>query len=186
MRRDGAGTVNSEEMVPMRYIKLALCAIIATVLQSTVFSHLAVKGIGPDLVLLMAVVFGLLGGWKIGATHAIIGGTIEGLMLGQAVGIRVFSLLIAGISAGVISTKVDKDSLLTLMTAVLLATTINSVIGFASMLAIGVEISARYVCMEMVLPKVVYNISIAVVFRCMLYRLYFSITSEESDILQLV
>lgn len=173
-------------MVAMRYVKLALYAVFATVLQSTVFSHLAVKGVRPDLVLVMTVVFGLLGGWKMGATTAIIGGTIEGLMVGQAIGLRVFSLLIAGLSAGVISAKVDKDSLLTLMAAVLLATTINGITGFTSVLAVGVKISATYVCVEMILRKILCNIVIAVVFRRMLYQLYVAIVSEESDILQWV
>lgn len=170
----------------MRYVKIALCAILATVLQSTVFSHLAVKGTRPDLVLIITVIFGLLGGWKMGATNAIIGGAIEGFMMGQEIGIRVFSLLITGLSAGVISTRVDKDNLLTLMTAVLLATTINTVTGASVILAAGAEISAKYVCMEMALPKVLYNIFVAVAFRRVLYHLYFSMISEESDILQLV
>lgn len=174
------------EMVPLRYVKIALYAMVATALQSTVFSHLAVKGIRPELVLIMAVVFGLLGGWKMGITIALIGGAIEGAMLGQVIGVRVLLLLIAGISAGLIASKVDRDSLLTLVVAVLLATIVDIFTGFVWMFVTGVEVSVEYAFMEVALPKLVYNIVVAVVCRRIFYHLFFCIEGEEFDIPQVV
>jgi rod shape-determining protein MreD len=160
------------EMVLVRYVRIALYAILATVLQSTVFSHLSVQGVRPDLVLIMVVVFGLLGGWKLGVIVAVIGGIIEGLLAEQFLGIRVVSFLISGLLAGAISSKVNTDSILTLVMTVLFATVIHSMTGIFFVLAEGVRISARYICLNMVLPKVVYNIVVSVVLKWWLRWLF--------------
>jgi rod shape-determining protein MreD len=167
----------------MRHIKIALCVILFTVLESSVFAQFTIIGVRPDLVLLLIVAFGLLGGWRMGMVTAIIGGTLEGLMLGQAIGLRVCSFIVVGLLAGVITTKVDKDSFLTMIVAASLATAVNTATMFLSLMMAGVKISSRYVCMEMIFPKVLYNTLIITLFRGAFYHLYSWIVAGERDIL---
>ena len=64
-----------------RYIYLLLLNIICFVLQASVFSHLHLGGVSPNILIMVTAAFGLMYGRKLGMFSGVVGGLLVLLMV---------------------------------------------------------------------------------------------------------
>lgn len=112
----------------MRYFTMTILFLVSLILQSTVFSHLNIAGIKPDLVLVFIVFYALLNGPKEGALIGFVGGMLQDLLFGQDLGMNTVAKTVVGYTFGVLEKKIYKDNILIPMVALFLGTFLNETI----------------------------------------------------------
>lgn len=86
----------------MRYVRLAAVVVLMLLLQVTVFPHLRIEGVAPDLGLLVAVAVGYHDSAEAGAITGFCAGFAFDLFLETPVGLHALSYAIVGYAAGVL------------------------------------------------------------------------------------
>lgn len=94
----------------MRYLVLGAVIILALALQSTVFPHLSVAGVKPDLVLIVVIFFSLLNGSRAGGILGFCAGLFEDLLIGRVIGINALAKMGTGLLVGLIEKKVYREN----------------------------------------------------------------------------
>lgn len=112
----------------MRYFVMTILFVISLILQSTVFSHLTVAGVKPDLVLVFLIFYALLHGPLEGALMGLVGGLLQDLLFGQYLGMNTLAKLVVGYIFGVLEKKIYKENVLIPMVAVFLGTLLNETV----------------------------------------------------------
>ncbi|WP_418790745.1 rod shape-determining protein MreD [Phosphitispora sp. TUW77] len=112
----------------MRYLVIAILFLISLILQSTIFSHLTVAGVKPDLVLIMTVFYALLHGSREGAIAGAIGGLLQDLMFGQNVGMNALAKIIVGYVFGSLEKKIYKENILIPMAIIFMSTLMSETV----------------------------------------------------------
>ncbi|MHB9093642.1 MAG: rod shape-determining protein MreD [Eubacteriales bacterium] len=112
----------------MRYFVMTVLFFIGLVLQATLFSHLTVAGVKPDLVLVLLVFYALLHGPMEGALMGLAGGLLQDLMFGQNIGMNTLAKLVTGYLFGALEKKIYKENVLVPMVVLFLATFLNETV----------------------------------------------------------
>ncbi len=112
----------------MRYLIMTVVFLVSLILQSTLFSHLTVAGVKPDLVLIFIILYALLHGPKEGVLAGLLGGLLQDLLFGQFIGMNALPKLTVGYMFGVLERKIYKENLLIPMAALFLGTFVNETI----------------------------------------------------------
>lgn len=100
----------------------------AALLQSTVAGRLVIRGVKPDLVLIIVVISTLIYGGKAGIVWAFLGGVGLDLFSGGPLGISSLGLMLAALVAGVGHRVLSRYNLLVPLTASALATLIYGLV----------------------------------------------------------
>lgn len=154
----------------MRYILFFLLALITLVLQSTIFVHLSIGGVKPDLLLIWVIFFGLIKGKQKGAAFGFGMGLVEDLLTGRFIGLNALSKMIIGYFMGVMEGKVYKENFLAPGLAVIAGSLANGVITLLLYKMVGFAGSFNYYFYSTVLPMVIYNLGIAPLLYLKFYR----------------
>lgn len=109
----------------MRHLVMTVIFLISLILQSTLFTHLAIAGVKPDLILIFVVLYAFLNGPREGAVIGIIGGLVQDLLFGQYIGLNAITKLTVGFLFGYLERKIYKENLLIPMLVVFAATIAN-------------------------------------------------------------
>ncbi len=112
----------------LRYLLIIVLFLLGLILQSTIFSHLTVAGVKPDLVLIMTVFYALLHGSREGALAGAIGGLLQDLLFGQYLGMNTLAKVIAGYVFGMLEKKIYKENLLIPMAIIFVATLMHETV----------------------------------------------------------
>ncbi len=112
----------------MRYLVMTAVFLASLILQSTLFSHLTVAGVKPDLVLMFVILYALLHGPKEGLLIGLLGGLLQDFLFGQFVGMNALPKLTVGYMFGILERKIYKENLLIPIAAIFLGTFINETI----------------------------------------------------------
>lgn len=86
----------------MRYARLALIVVLLVLLQVTVFPHLRITGVAPDLGLIVAAAVGYHDGPEAGAIVGFCAGFAFDLFLETPVGLHALSYALVGYGAGIL------------------------------------------------------------------------------------
>lgn len=105
-----------------------LALLIIFVLQSTLLSFIEIKGVKPDILLIVIVIFSVFGGSLEGSIYGLIGGILQDIFFGHAVGFNMLIYMLIGFIFGEISKNLFKEKFVTVMSMVVLATFIKHVI----------------------------------------------------------
>ena len=81
-------------------VRIALVIVVGTILQLSFFSHLSILGSTPDILPVLAVALGLLGGGVVGAVCGFALGLLTDSLLLQTLGVSSIVLLAVGYLAG--------------------------------------------------------------------------------------
>lgn len=114
----------------MRYFIVVLLFIIALVFQSTLFAHLTIAGVKPDLVLILVILFSFLNGSRKGAAVGAIGGLMQDLLFGQYLGLNMVTKFFVGFSFGFLERKIYKENLLIPILVVFAGSFVNDIIYY--------------------------------------------------------
>ena len=94
----------------------------AVLLQSAFFPTFTLFGARPDLVTVLAVLFGLYGGPRTGAVLGGVGGLLVDLLAGRLVGLGLLSRGVVGWVSGLLGRRIFSENWLVPVVAVLLGT----------------------------------------------------------------
>ncbi|MBP2019157.1 rod shape-determining protein MreD [Symbiobacterium terraclitae] len=94
----------------MRYWALSGIVLAAYLVQTVLGPYLAIGGVIPNVVLVVAVTCGLLFGWQVGLAAGFAGGLLIDLTLGILIGSHALALGTVGFLAGLIEPHVFKDN----------------------------------------------------------------------------
>lgn len=96
----------------MRHFVITILFLISLILQSTLFTHLKIAGVKPDLVLIFVVLYAFLNGPREGAVIGLTGGLVQDLLFGQYIGLNAVTKLFIGFVFGYLERKIYKENLL--------------------------------------------------------------------------
>jgi len=138
------------------YAKLFLLAMIGLVLQGTVFVHLAVAGVKPDFVLILAIFYSIVCGPRRGTMIGFLLGLLEDVCLGRFIGMNAFSKGVTSFLAGWLSSGAFSENLLIPLISVLAGTFVDSTLYFLAGKALGHQWSVG-MWLGITVPLAVYN-----------------------------
>jgi rod shape-determining protein MreD len=151
--------------------------VVTIIIQSTLMPLISVKGIHPDLLLVIVVSYALLSGKENGVGIGFFAGLLQDLVSGSIFGISTLSKLATGYIFGLAERKVFKEHVLLPILATLVATLFNGLVGIILLLIFGYKIDIAAAVMQNIVPLVGYNLIIAVPVHHVVYRLI-KFTSE--------
>ena len=131
---------------------MPLLVFIAALLQSTVAGRLVIRGVKPDLVLIIVVISTLIYGGKAGIVWAFLGGIGVDLFSGGPLGISSLGLMLAALVAGLGHRVLSRYHLLVPLSASALATLIYGVV-YIGLLALLREAAQTPLFASIVLPS---------------------------------
>lgn len=145
----------------MRFILMAFFFIISLVLETTLFPHLTVAGVKPDLILVLVVLYAMLHGSREGAIIGFMGGIMQDLLLGQFVGLNALAKLLAGLLFGVLEYKIYKESIFIAAVALIFGTLWHE--SLIWLLGLFAGFSGNYFTAfeDIIFPSIVYNSCLA-------------------------
>lgn len=145
--------------------------IITVIVQSTVVSLLSIKGIHPDLLLLIVVSYALLTGKENGAGMGFFAGVLQDLAAGGIFGVGTLCKLATGYFFGLAERKVFKEHVLLPILAAFVATFLNGLGGALLLALFGYKIDIIAAIMQNILPLAAYNVVLAIPVHHAVYRL---------------
>ena len=134
------------------FYTIPLLVLIAALLQSTVAGRLVIRGVKPDLVLIIVVISTLIYGGKAGLVWAFLGGIGLDLFSGGPLGISSLGLMLAALVAGIGHRVLSRYHLLVPLGASALATLIYGIV-YVSLLALLREAAKTPLFAGIVLPS---------------------------------
>lgn len=143
------GTASEGPLYTLRVFALILLGV---VIQTTVTPYLTVLGAKPDSTLVLVVCVALLRGPVWGAVVGFVTGLLLDVSLMQTMGISSFLYTLAGYAAGRYAEGVDTESWIPPMITVFLATLLVQFLNAVIMFLLGIEVSASFVLIRIVLP----------------------------------
>ncbi len=141
----------------MRYLTLTVLFLSSLILQSTVFSHLTVFGVKPDLVLVIIIFYAILHGPKEGALAGLIGGLLQDLAFGQNMGMNILAKLITGHLCGLLERRIYKENLLIPMFVVFIGTSANEFMLYLFRLTVDISTGSFSYIRGVILITAAYN-----------------------------
>lgn len=110
----------------MSYPLLILLAILGLVLQSTLFTHLALAGVKPDIILVLAIFHSIFKAPLQGASFGFLLGLIEDIYLGRFIGMNALAKALSCYIISWFAQGAFRENQLVPIIAVFLGTLINS------------------------------------------------------------
>jgi rod shape-determining protein MreD len=142
-------------------VRIALVIVLAVVLQVSFFSYIPVFGVVPDIVPIVVVALGLLGGGVIGAVCGFTTGLLVDSVLLQTLGTSALLLLLAGYLAGRYREGAEiSNSLIPPLLAGALSLLVAT--GFAAIeLMLGVDTPVSLLALREIFLKGLYAVALA-------------------------
>lgn len=140
------------------------------ILQSSLMDKLAFFGVMPDLVLILAVSFGLLLGPVKGAAAGFAGGFILDLLLGRFLGLHALTRGLAGYLVGLAEPRVWKENPVVPVFACFTMTILSELIVYLLLLILGRSFDLVSAWRQVIFPASIYNGLLSVPFHWLILR----------------
>jgi len=115
---------------------MPLLLLAASLLQSTTANRLQIRGVKPDLVLLLVIIGTLIYGSRAGVLWAFIGGVTVDLFSGGPLGSSSLAMIVATAIVGIGSRSLSRYNLLVPLTAIMVGTLIYSAVYLGILIAL--------------------------------------------------
>ncbi|SFL68423.1 rod shape-determining protein MreD [Pelosinus propionicus] len=145
--------------------------LITIIIQSTLIPLISVRGIYPDVLLIIVVSYALLSGKESGVGMGFFAGLLQDLASGGIFGIGTLSKLSTGYIFGLAERKVFKEHVLLPILATLVATIFNGVAGLLFLVIFDYKVDLIAALTQNIMPLVCYNLIVAVPIHHVVYRL---------------
>lgn len=134
---------------------------VGVIIQTTIAPHLLVLGAKPGLALVITVCVALIRGPVWGAALGFAAGLMIDVALMQTLGISSFLFTLAGYFSGRYGERVDSGSWVPPLLTVFVSTLVVQFLNAVGMFLLGVEASASFVLLRVILPAAVLNTLLA-------------------------
>lgn len=139
-----------------RYLLLFLMAMLALVLQSTVFNQLNIAGVKPDIILVMVVSIAVVRGPRQGGIVGFSLGLLEDFYLGRFIGMNSICKGLTGLFAGWVTIGAFSENLLVPIISTFLGTIFNGIVYFLIGKLLGLNWTVN-LWLSNTIPLAVYN-----------------------------
>lgn len=157
---------------------LILMAFVIYFLQSDFFSWFNIAGVMPNLFVIFVLFIGLFANKTMGAIYVIAVGLILDLTIGSKVGIYAVGLGLIGFLAGALDKNFSKDSRMTIMVMVFVATVVFEIFYYVLnyiFLSTNVEI-LNFIILLVI--EVIYNLILTIIIYPLLQKFGYYIENE--------
>ncbi|HUT74539.1 MAG TPA: rod shape-determining protein MreD [Armatimonadota bacterium] len=148
--------------------------IVCAAVEFSVLDYPAIRGVAPDLLLVVTVIVGLLSGPRAGMAVGFFAGVLEGALLGNWIGVFAGAKVIVGYLAGESGRRVFPENLLIMMSLAAALTVVHEAVFhlFASRAGLGtmaLDVGGR----------AAYNGGVALIIGAALRRVRYLLPPEE-------
>lgn len=155
----------------MRYWVLTLITLVAYLVESVLGPFLAIGGVAPNVVFVVAVSCGLLFGWPVGLGVGFGGGLLIDLTIGQLIGSHALAGSLVGFIAGLVEERVFKDNLLLPLIGGVVGSVVGQAVVVASLLVFGRHVSLAGFSGQL-LRSVAYDTVLCALVYWRIFRMY--------------
>jgi rod shape-determining protein MreD len=142
-------------------LKVFALIVVAVVVQTSVAPYLTVLGAKPDVALVMVICLAMMRGPVWGASVGFAAGLLIDIALFQTLGISSFLFTLAGYFSGRYAEGVDPTSWFPPIFIVFVSTLVVQTLHAMMMFLLGIEASAGFVILRIVLPTAILNALLA-------------------------
>lgn len=159
-------------------ISLILTAILIYVLQANFFSWFNIAGVMPNLFVIFILFIGLFGNRTMGTIYGLVIGLLLDFVLGKVAGINSVGLGLIGFLAAVFDKNFSKDSRMTIMIMVVVATAIFEVLSYIlNYIFVSIEVEIWNFLVILVI-EMIYNLIITIIIYPLMQKFGYSIENE--------
>jgi len=147
-------------------------------LQANLFTFFKIDGVMPNLFVILILYIGLFTGKIMGITYGIVFGIILDLTIGRKVGITAISLGTIGLASAIFDNNFSKDSRITIMIMVFIATVFFEVINYFLnfiILNINIEIISF---IKILIIEAIYNMIITIIIYPLIIKTGYNIEDK--------
>lgn len=146
-------------MVQFPFFLLLLGA--ALILQTTILDHVAVRGVKPDLVMLLVVLNGFLLGTREGAFLGFVGGVVEDLFSGSYIGLNALSKMVAAYLAGAAGERLYRENTLIATGVAFFSASAGLTVNYLLLLYLSIHVPPFHALFRVALPTAAYTAILA-------------------------
>jgi len=160
------------------HISLIVVTILIYFLQANFFSWFSIAGIMPNVFIILILFIGLFGNKTMGTIYGLMIGLLLDFIIGTKVGINSIGLGLIGFLATVFDKNFSKDSRMTIMVMVVVATAIFEIICYLLnylLLATNIEIINF---LKILGIEMIYNLILTIILYPFLQKFGYSIENE--------
>lgn len=157
---------------------LILTAIFLYFLQANFFSWFNIAGIMPNIFIIFILLIGLFGNRTMGSIYGFVIGLLLDLIIGVKIGINAIGLGLIGFLAAIFDKNFSKDSRMTIMVMVVVATVIFEVLSYLLhyiFMANSIEI-INFI--KILIIEVIYNLIITIIVYPLMQKAGYYIENE--------
>ncbi len=140
----------------MNYFVLFLLALLGLLLQSTLFTHFAIAGVTPDIVLVLVVYFSILQGVGKGGILGFSLGLLEDICLGRFIGMNALAKGATGLFVGWMAGRTFSENLLVPIVSLFIGTIFNQFVYMVLGKMMGLDWTLE-LWLWKALPLAIYN-----------------------------
>ncbi|MDO9535080.1 MAG: rod shape-determining protein MreD [Bacillota bacterium] len=153
------------------YLIVVFIMVIMLVIQGSLLTFFLIGGIIPDLLLIIVVCLAFLWGEKRGMIVGLIGGLLQDVFFGPAIGFFLLAKMVSALLAAMVSREIYRDQIIGPMLTVFFVTFVHEFIVFFLVgFFWGNEINFYFALENMFLPRAIYHFVLTMLFYPLLYR----------------
>ena len=145
-----------------RYIYLLLLNIVCFVLQTTVFRHLPLGGVVPNILIMITAAFGLMYGRKLGMFSGFVGGLMIDAMFNSVIGLTILIYSFIGYVNGMLNKLYFKERLYIPVITIVLSDLAYGVLYYVCRFMLRGRMDFMFYLMHVMIPEAVYTLIIGV------------------------
>jgi rod shape-determining protein MreD len=156
----------------MRSALWGVVFLISLVFQSTLFSFFQIRGVRPDLLIILVIFVALFRGPIEGGKAGFLAGLLEDLVVGQFIGMNAFIKMFVGVIVGLFEKRVYRENLLIPTAMVFIGTFIEGILFILLFNSFGPDIRWTEGLYSLVMPMCLYNTIIGFLTYKPIYRFH--------------
>lgn len=146
-----------------RYISVFLMIIVCFVLQTTIFRHLKLSNIMPNLLVILAAASGFMYGRKLGIFAGFCCGAWVDLIYGDVIGISIVIFVIIGYVNGMANKLYFKDDLSVPLCAIALSDLLYGVLYYICNFLLRGRLDVLSYLLQVMIPEMIYTVLVGVI-----------------------
>lgn len=162
-----------------RYIYLLLLNIICFVLQATVFRHLPLGGVTPNILIMITAASGLMYGRKLGMYSGVIGGLLIDAMFNLVIGLTILIYAFIGYVNGMLNKLYFKDKLYIPAITIVLSDLAYGILYYICRFMLRGRMDFPYYLMHVMMPEAVYTLIVGLLIYLVMRRIKEYFNPEE-------
>lgn len=154
-----------------RIVSSIIIILLCFILQTTVFQSLSLADVAPNLLLIVTVAYGYMGGEKEGIWVGLLCGLLMDLFFGSVIGLYALILMIIGYLNGILNKIYYTDDLIIPLIIISVSDLIYNFLYYITEFLLRGRLNFFFYVHRIILPEVVYTVLVSVVLYKLLHTL---------------